>query len=317
MSRICLIKLGALGDVLRTTPILHPLVKEGEITWVTLDEAIPLLQEIPHITCLLPLSRAQELKNEPFDLLLNADEDPRACMLAEALQANTKKGYGWRNGTYVPFDKDAEYAYRLSHDDVLKFHVNRKTYQQILFEMTGMCWKGEDYLLGFRPAALETDAIGLNYLVGEKFQTKHWPHWKVLEDNPGVSVQQMYPSLNDYVDWIQSCRILVTSDSLGMHIALALRKRVVILMGSTSWREIETYGRAIKIVALARCAPCYKKTCPQSFYCMDWISPKLVNSAVERLLSSHRMPVDETWYVAEPAEVRSQPYSCPSQCVLP
>ena len=36
-----IIKLGALGDVLRTTPLLH--ILQGDIYWITKKEAIPLL----------------------------------------------------------------------------------------------------------------------------------------------------------------------------------------------------------------------------------------------------------------------------------
>ena len=36
-----IVKLGAMGDVIRTTPLLH--VLEGDVCWVTKKESIPLL----------------------------------------------------------------------------------------------------------------------------------------------------------------------------------------------------------------------------------------------------------------------------------
>jgi ADP-heptose:LPS heptosyltransferase len=125
-----------------------------------------------------------------------------------------------------------------------------------------------------------------------------------------VRVQQLHERLQDYIVWVQSCRVLVTCESLGMHVALALRKRVVVLFGSTSWAEIELYGRGIKLVAQARCAPCYKARCPQPFYCMDWIDPRVVEAAIERA-SSTRLPLDETWIVPEPPSVRALPLPDP------
>jgi len=39
------------------------------------------------------------------------------------------------------------------------------------------------------------------------------------------SMQQGMDNLHLYMDWINSCRLLVTNDSLGLHIALASEKK--------------------------------------------------------------------------------------------
>jgi heptosyltransferase-2 len=46
------------------------------------------------------------------------------------------------------------------------------------------------------------------------------------------------------MEWIASCRILVSSDSLGLHIALALGIPVVGLFGPTSAKEVHFYGKS-------------------------------------------------------------------------
>lgn len=242
-KKICIIKLDGMGDVLRTTPILWRF-QNDEVTWITEKASISLLDNNPLIKTAIAISELSGIKGAAFDGLYNFDEDKKACLLATKIRAEKKKGYGLKDGSYFPFDSGSEYAYELSKNNELKFKLNKKTYQQIIFEMAGFNWQGEDYILGHKPKNKIKYEIGINYLVGEKFPNKVWPHWKKLADKLGsVSLQKQFNSLEEYIDWIDSCRIIVTGDTLGMHIALALKKRVIILMGSTSCNEIETYSR--------------------------------------------------------------------------
>jgi heptosyltransferase-2 len=167
----------------------------------------------------------------------------------------------------------------------LKFKLNKKTYQQVIFEMAGFKWNGEDYVLGNMSKSNIQYKVGINYLAGEKFPNKTWPHWKKLADMlDSVSLQGQFATIEEYINWINSCRIIVTGDSLGMHIALALKKKVVILMGSTSWNEIETYNRGVILISQLPCSPCYKKSkCSIIPSCMDLLTPDKVYSEIMKL----------------------------------
>jgi len=69
-----------------------------------------------------------------------------------------------------------------------------------------------------------------------------------------------------------------------MHVALALKRRVVVLFGPTSAAEIELYGLGEKIVPQMECLACYKAGCNFVPNCMDLISVEMVARAVERQL---------------------------------
>ncbi|MCX5693739.1 MAG: hypothetical protein NT014_01185 [Candidatus Omnitrophica bacterium] len=283
-KQICIIKLDGLGDVLRTTSILW-CFKNDDVTWVTEEAALSLLTGIPFLKKITSISGVLVMQDFVFDELYNFDEDIRACELAHNLKAKKKKGFKVKDGHHFPFDADSEYAYALSRNDELKFKLNKKTYQQIIFEMAGYCWEGQDYILGYQPKGAVKYEVGINYLVGKKFPNKAWPHWgrlsKMLDS---VCLQNQFKTLKEYIDWVNSCRILVTGDSLGMHIALALKKKVIILMGSTSWNEIETYGRGVVLRAKLPCSPCYKKdNCNSVSFCMDLITPEMVLSEIKKL----------------------------------
>lgn len=283
-KQVCIIKLDGMGDVLRTTPILWRF-QDDEVTWITEGTSLHLLNNNPFIKTVIAISGFIDIKNLVFDELYNFDEDKKACLVAMDLRAKKKKGYGFKDDSYSPLDSDSKYAYELSKNDELKFRLNKKTYQQIIFEMSGFQWKGEDYILGYQPKNKIKYAVGINYLVGDKFPNKAWPHWRELSDIlDSVSLQRQFETLEEYIEWINSCRIIVTGDSLGMHIALALRKKVIILMGSTSRNEIETYNRAVIFIPQLPCSPCYKKSkCNISPSCMDSIVPKRVYSEIMKM----------------------------------
>jgi heptosyltransferase-2 len=85
---------------------------------------------------------------------------------------------------------------------------------------------------------------------------------------------------------VAACNLIVAGDTLAMHLALALRRRAVILFGPTSSAEIEMYGLGEKVVPQMDCLVCYKPTCDFVPNCMDLISTDMVEAAVERQLSA-------------------------------
>lgn len=111
--------------------------------------------------------------------------------------------------------------------------------------MVGGTWQHQPYVLGYKPKTKEINDIGFNYKVGAKFPEKAWAdeNWEELEDklkndNLTVSWQEGLANLYEYIDWINTNKIIVTNDSLGLHIALALGKQVVAMFGPTSSKEV-------------------------------------------------------------------------------
>ncbi len=80
------------------------------------------------------------------------------------------------------------------------------------------------------------------------------------------------------------CAVVVTGDSLGMHLAIAEKRPVVVLFGPTCPQEIELYGRGEAITAASHCAPCYRAECARNPSCMQAIEPGPVVAAVRRWL---------------------------------
>jgi heptosyltransferase-2 len=79
--------------------------------------------------------------------------------------------------------------------------------------------------------------------------------------------------------------VVVTGDTLAMHLSLALGKRTVVLFGPTSSAEIDLYGLGEKVVPNMTCLSCYKTSCDFVPNCMDLISTDMVERAVARQLA--------------------------------
>jgi heptosyltransferase-2 len=96
-------------------------------------------------------------------------------------------------------------------------------------------------------------------------------------------------NLKEFISIIDCCDFVVSADTLAMHLAIALKKKVVALFGPTCAQEVDLYGRGIKIISSKKCAPCYKKDCFEENTCMDLISAEEVFNAVQKLTAYSEM----------------------------
>ena len=91
-------------------------------------------------------------------------------------------------------------------------------------------------------------------------------------------------SLHQFGGLLGRCDLVVTGDSLGMHLALAQSVPTVVLFGPTCHQEIEFYGRGEAVVSSVDCRPCYRAECDQSPTCMQAIRPEDVTEVCARRL---------------------------------
>jgi len=193
-KRILIIKLGAAGDALRTTPMLRELANiHGRIhvTWVTDKVSYELLKGNPYIDKLMLLDwdTASILTAQKFDVCYSADKAPAALALSVHVQAGEKYGYTMdAYGSMTVFDDAGTYALMLGMSDPLKFRKNEKTYQEFTFDMLHVPWKEQPYVLNITDEdrlaakekldsllAVQRPIIGLNTGAGSVFATKKWP----------------------------------------------------------------------------------------------------------------------------------------------
>lgn len=151
---VLLIKLGALGDVLRTTPLV-PALKEkwpgARVTWMLAEAALPLVARHPDVDEIVTVEAYEagesKLAGRSWDVIVNLDEDPAATRLATETNAREKYGIGRDGrGRLMPLSPLAEELIRLASDDRFKFRENQLPYQARIFQAVGLTWMAPPYI---------------------------------------------------------------------------------------------------------------------------------------------------------------------------
>ncbi len=76
--------------------------------------------------------------------------------------------------------------------------------------------------------------------------------------------------------------LVVSGDSLGMHMAIACQKPVIAWFGPSCAHEIDLYGRGVKIKSNFSCSPCWKRQCHQQNMCNEHIEENRIMSEIHR-----------------------------------
>ncbi len=77
--------------------------------------------------------------------------------------------------------------------------------------------------------------------------------------------------LRDGLVSVEACDVIVTGDSLGMHMGIALKKWTVAWFGPTCAHEIDLYNRGLRVLSEASCSPCWKRRCDRNPMCYDLV----------------------------------------------
>lgn len=91
-------------------------------------------------------------------------------------------------------------------------------------------------------------------------------------------------SVSQFAAIISLLDLVVTGDTMALHLALAHNVPVVAVFGPTVESEIDLFGLGRKVVAKIECAPCYRSSCGKSPNCMDAVSLEEVLEAALSVL---------------------------------
>lgn len=111
-------------------------------------------------------------------------------------------------------------------------------------------------------------------LGGKEDQELAWAIGKDLD----VVVSPLDQGLRDGMISVAACDILVSGDSLGMHLGIAFQKWVVAWFGPTCAHEIDLFDRGVHVSASVPCGPCWRRVCSNTPMCYDRVP---INKIVE------------------------------------
>ncbi len=318
-GRILLIKLGAIGDVIRTTPLLRKLKEthpRARITWLThTPEVVPSI-----VDDVLPwtLQSLVTLRSMHFDIVINLDKDREACALAAQVSAGRKHGFILRDGLPAPVDEAAEHKFLTGiFDDASK--ANTKSYLEEMFEICGFRFGGERYFLdSFSSRGYswklnkKKPVVGLNTGCGGRWVSRLWDdgNWaalakglkkkgytvvllggeqehlknKKLAARTGAAYFGHFP-LPQFINLMDQCSLVVTGVTMALHISIGLGKSTVLMNNIFNRHEFELYGNGTIVEPSRPCRCFYQAVCINTEYqCMEHLSVKAVLEACTDLL---------------------------------
>jgi len=330
--KILIIKLDAIGDVLRTTSILPALkgkYPESQITWCTRKVSGDIFIDNPFVNEIVFVEEDAffRITSEKFDLIINLDTSKFSSAIATSANGTVKQGFTLNHKGFVEPTSTAanEWLLMSAFDDEKK--KNEKTHQQIMYNILELGEKVSTPVLNITKEAhtkissklpdwkfkKDLSTVGLNIGVGTKWPSKGWPlkNWENLighlqkdkfnllilggpeEEEQLANLKRKYGflintgfdnSLMEFSAILDLCDIIVTADTLALHIATALEKKIVALFGPTSSNEIDLFGRGIKITAKEQCRCYYNRFCSQEVSCMEKISGEEVYKSLKSLI---------------------------------
>jgi heptosyltransferase-2 len=256
---ILIIKLGATGDVVRTTPLLRRL--DGPISWITAQKNLTLLQGIDREVRSVSWENRTRIADTVYDLVINLEDDWETSRFLKELRFKYLFGAHLNEDGQLAYTSDSREWFDLSlistygreEADRLKL-LNRRTYQELIFDGFGFRFHGERYYLPpSLPTGLQGD-VAISSTAGPVWPMKKWAYFDELKKELQarglkVNVLQNRPSLLEHLADVQGHRCLVSGDSLPMHLALGSGVRCVSIFTCTSPWEIHGYGLQDKVVS--------------------------------------------------------------------
>ena len=311
--RILIIKLGALGDVIRTSPLLgrfRTLWPNARITWVTQSpDVVPRAKAGKEIgadeVLAYDLAGLERVRNGVYDIAINLDKEVEACALLRDVKSTEKFGFILKDGHIDAATPKAMHKLVTGLFDG-RSQSNTKNYLEEIFEVCHLDFHGEEYQLDVDPAlAMKWESmrakaggkpiVGLNTGCGDRWTTRLWPEerWTALitslqaegffpvvlggkqEDELNTRYAAKtgcyypgYYSLREFFAVTANTDIVVTQVSMMMHIAIALRKRLVLFNNIFNAHEFHLYGRGAIVQPTSGCDCYYGNTCARSRSCM-------------------------------------------------
>jgi len=318
-QNILIIKLGAMGDIIRTTPIITRLKNEypnGKIFWLTyFPEVLP--ESVDQ-----PMGFRNEdlvwLRSLDFIMAINLDKEPEACALMNQLNIQNKYGFGLTKGMPAPLNENANHKFLTGISDSYS-KSNTKHYLEEIFELC--CWeyKDEEYLLPkYEPNEFNIDlknvdgkVIGLNTGCGGRWTSRKWPNnsWLTLinllqkegytvlllggenedEQNKKLSGESGaeymgFFSFKQFISLVAKCNAVVSTVTMAMHVAIGLRKPIVLLNNIFNPNEFHFFS-PFKIVEPDKNCDCYYlPECINGRSCIEEISAEKVLAEIKMIL---------------------------------
>ncbi len=319
-TRILIVKLSSLGDLIHALPTIHCL-KVGlpaTITWVANAVYAPLLQYATDVDEVIPFDRkhpvrglwgvVRELRGREFDLVIDL-----TGLFKSALISRLARGRLCLGPSYA-----RELSWLLYHRQVGSSDLNRHAVERYLDVARALDVRDRNrvFPLTFPPASFALDGKRRTVVLvpNARWPTKLWPAASFADvadrlrrdgmqvlmvggelptaEDPLASLEGVVDlrgrtSLAELGGILQRAELVIANDTGPMHLAASLGRKVIALMGPTDPKRTGPYGTGHRILSTGpTCSPCLSKVCrnPAGQVCLQDVRPTEVYAAAVEML---------------------------------
>lgn len=104
---------------------------------------------------------------------------------------------------------------------------------------------------------------------------------RIIGDGLAVIQSGTQGGVRDGLISVGACDLLITGDSFGMHLGIAMGLYVISWFGPSCAHEIDLYDRGVALKADVACSPCWKRSCDHVVMCYDRVEFQDVLNAVQ------------------------------------
>jgi heptosyltransferase-2 len=265
--KFLIIRLGSIGDVVLTTPVIRCVKKQvsnSVVHYLVKPEIKNVIEHNPYIDKIHlfqnDAENLEELKSETFDHIIDLQNDAGTKKLCKILKVSVS--------SYNKLNFEKSVFINLKWNIMPKqLHVVDRYMQAVDYLGVYNDGKGLDYFIPKKDETRESDIPASHHLgyivivIGASFYTKKLPVKKLQElckkiDHPiillgskkefgeGDAIASVDPikvynacgkfNLNESADLVRKSKIVITHDTGLMHIAAAFKKPIIIVWGSTT-----------------------------------------------------------------------------------
>ena len=318
ITRVLIIKIAALGDIVDASTLIAEIKKEypsSHITWVCAEDLKSLVSLFKGVDKIITIDRnllkkgffsrvrcalslISKIALRRYDLCVVAQQSKYYNFFCSLTLSKKRQIIGGRNGPLPARYRGNEYARLLSGSDFFSDRMPEfaqfdapedSTQGEILLMPAGAIhsipyegirrWPVENYVELARILTGRGFEVGLIGDEKDKWAEEYFDGIDVISYLGKLSIPQLVAKL-------KGCRVLISHDSGPMHLCFALKKPLVAILGPTYHREcLPPERELIKVVKYDMpCSPCYNGTtfadCKEG-QCMKKISVVDVLKAVD------------------------------------
>jgi heptosyltransferase-2 len=309
-----------LGDAVMNVPAVRA-IKDGRpdvhVTIAAPDKIAPMWKLIPEVDAIIPLSEGSLLpvvrhlrQQMPFDVAILFPNSLRVALESWVSGIPRRVGYRghWRSWLVNQIVREPRKPGPPEHHSLRFLRITREcgaetsnievpnpnqtsniTHQTLI----GLCpgaeygpakrWLSERFAEAATKITAQTSAQWILFgtkndaAIGEQIAAALGEH---CVNRIGQT------TLDQLIDELRQCRLLLTNDTGTMHLAALLRVPVVAVFGSTEPRLTGPLGNGHTILRHhVECSPCFLRECPIDFRCMKAVSADEVADAVLSMLA--------------------------------